>query len=123
MLSDPLADSIRSNDLPLPVPRSTRASPPAPEIPIMFAKFLKLTLGARREADQRRRVSLQPGPMPYLASSRARLSLRSRRTTSPGTMRRAARSASLSASAPSHPSGATGGVGVSSMGEIYSARE
>ncbi len=78
----------------------------APKILVVLAEFPKLTLGQRGEADQRRRLPSRENLAAALASSRARLSLRSRRTTSPETIRPAARSASLSASALSHPAGA-----------------
>ena len=85
---------------------------------VMLAKFPKLPCRPRRKSDQRRRVFLLAFLAAALASSRARLSRRSRMTTSPGTIRPAARSASLSARTSSHPAGAIGGVGVSSITAI-----
>lgn len=85
---------------------------------VMLAKFPELPCRPRRKSDQRRRVFLLAFLAAALASSRARLSRRSRMTTSPETIRPAARSASLSARTSSHPAGAMEGVGVSSINRI-----
>jgi hypothetical protein len=82
---------------------------------VMLAEGANLVRGPHRKADQRRCVSLRAGLAAFLASSRARLSRSSRMTTSLGTMRPAAMSASLSARTSSHSAGTEAGVGALSI--------
>ena len=95
--------------------------PPGLPIFVMLAAFPEPPCGLRREADQRALARLRDCLGAALTSCRARLSRKSCITISPGTIRPAANSASLSASASSRPAGATTWGTVSFLGGVQEA--